>query len=119
MDLQHAAQRAHRMLPAMILDERVLHQDPLAKYAAAFFKMSRYSVTRLNSASSRLSLAACSSWASRFSPGIPTLDLWVRAPLRHPKPGCHKLDCKATLRDLSERFDLEFFGELLIAYDIS
>ena len=33
----------------MILDEGVLHLDSFAKYAAAFFSMSRSSVTRINS----------------------------------------------------------------------
>jgi hypothetical protein len=46
------------MLMLMIFDEGVLYPDSLAKYAAAFFRMSRSSVTRLSSASNLLSLAA-------------------------------------------------------------
>ena len=59
--LQYVAQRTHCMLLLVIPDERVPHPDPLAKYAAAFFKTSRSSVTRFNSASNRLSLAVWSS----------------------------------------------------------
>jgi hypothetical protein len=53
------------------------------QYAAAFFKILRSSVTRFNSASSRLNLR----------------------------------DRKVPLRDLPNRFNLEFFGELLVTHD--
>src|SRR6185312_713634 len=49
----HPAQRSHRMLRLVCLDERVPHPDTLAKYVAAFFRMSRSSVTRLSSDLSR------------------------------------------------------------------
>lgn len=50
MDLQHAAHHGNPVLVPMLLDERVLYSWSLAKYAAAFFKMSPYSWTRLRSA---------------------------------------------------------------------
>lgn len=53
MDLHHAAHRPHGMLFFMGTDEGVPYRDSLAKYAAAFFRMSRSSVTRRNSAFSR------------------------------------------------------------------
>ena len=52
-DLQHPTQTGHAMLVCMDLNERVLHRDSLAKYAAAFFKLSRSSVTRASSRFSR------------------------------------------------------------------
>src|SRR5215831_6152140 len=52
-DLQHPTQTGHAMLVGMDLNERVLHRDSLAKYAAAFFKLSRSSVTRASSRFSR------------------------------------------------------------------
>src|SRR5690606_18930015 len=50
MHIQDLAQAPHRMRPLMVLDERVPHPDCLAKYAAAFFRISRSSVTRRSSA---------------------------------------------------------------------
>jgi hypothetical protein len=46
---QHSAQWGQPKLPSSGLDEGVLHCDALAKYAAAFFKISRSSVTRVSS----------------------------------------------------------------------
>ena len=43
----------------MPLNKRVPHPDCLAKYAAAFFRMSRSSVTRLSSAFSRRTSSVC------------------------------------------------------------
>src|SRR5260370_18399607 len=40
-DVQHPALRRHRPDHAMSLDKGVSHRDSLAKYAAAFFRMSR------------------------------------------------------------------------------
>ena len=51
---------ANRKLTAMFIDKGVLHSGSLAKYFAAFFRISRSSVTRRNSA---LSLAI-SAWLS-------------------------------------------------------
>jgi len=48
----------HRVISRVLLDEGVLQPHSLAKYAAAFFKMSRSSVTRLSSARS-LRSSAC------------------------------------------------------------
>ena len=47
----------------MCLDERVLHPDCLAKYAEAFFRISRSSVVRLSSALS-LTISACNALKS-------------------------------------------------------
>ena len=45
------------MVVFMLLDKGVFHPDPLAKYLAAFFRISRSSVTRRNSSFSfRISL---------------------------------------------------------------
>lgn len=60
--LHDLTQAPHAVLPLMELDERVLHRDCLAKYAAAFFRMSRSSVTRLSSAFRRRNSLACDSW---------------------------------------------------------
>ena len=48
-DTQAAAHRPHRELLAMLGNKRVSHFASLAKYAVAFFKMSRSSVTRASS----------------------------------------------------------------------
>ena len=48
-DTQTAAHRPHRELLAMLSNKRVSHFASLAKYAVAFFKMSRSSVTRASS----------------------------------------------------------------------
>lgn len=53
------AHTAHAMLMFMALDKCVLHPDCLAKYAAAFFRMSRSSVTRLSSAFNLRNSSAC------------------------------------------------------------
>ena len=54
MNRHHPAQGADRKLLFIRLDESVPHMDSLAKYAVAFFRMSRSSVTRFNSALRRL-----------------------------------------------------------------
>ena len=59
----HLAQPSNRMVSARITNEGVSYPDILAKYAAAFFKMSRSSVTRLSSAFRRF-ISTC--WSSAF-----------------------------------------------------
>ena len=66
-DGKRAAEARHRMVRLLSPDKRVSHVDSLAKYAAAFFKMSRSSVTRANSRFSRAISAAGS--AGRPEPG--------------------------------------------------
>lgn len=56
--LEGLAKAPHRIISRVRLDESVLQPYSLAKYAAAFFKMSRSSVTRLSSARS-LRSSAC------------------------------------------------------------
>src|SRR5690606_11014920 len=73
-DLAHAQ---NAVLVFMALDERVLHPDCLAKYVAAFFRMSRSSVTRLSSAFRRRSSSACDNWAACWPGGI----WWARSQL--------------------------------------
>lgn len=51
---EHVAHAAHAELLVMPFDERVSHFASLAKYAVAFFRMSRSSVTRASSCFSRL-----------------------------------------------------------------
>jgi len=51
-DLQDPTHRPHLELGPVSVDERVPYSDPLAKYAAAFFKMSRSSCVRRSSARS-------------------------------------------------------------------
>ena len=46
MDAQATAHRPHRKQGAMLSDERAPHLASLAKYAVAFFRISRSSVTR-------------------------------------------------------------------------
>ena len=50
MDTQHPTHGDQTKLADVVANERVLGPYPLAKYAAAFFKMSRSSVIRFNSA---------------------------------------------------------------------
>ena len=50
MHPEHTTHRLQPELVRVIAHEGVLHPDSLAKYAAAFFRMSRSSVTRLSSA---------------------------------------------------------------------
>ena len=59
------AQLTNSMGLLVALDECVPHPDCLAKYAAAFFKMSRSSVTRLSSAFRRRNSSVCDSCSCR------------------------------------------------------
>jgi hypothetical protein len=43
-----------------------------------------------------------------------TLDPLVQAPARHTEPGSDILDRKAPLRNLSNRFNIEIFREMLV-----
>src|SRR5262245_11814566 len=54
-NLQNLAHPLDRKLFTLSSDKGVLHLSSLAKYAAAFFRMSRSSLTRSNSLRSRLS----------------------------------------------------------------
>lgn len=58
LDTQAPTHGADRKQQAVLGDERVLHFASLAKYPAAFFRMSRSSVTRCNSRFSRRTSAA-------------------------------------------------------------
>jgi hypothetical protein len=66
--VQHPAHPAQSELCPVLLDKRVLHSDCLAKYVAAFFRISRSSVVRLSSAFKRLS-SACIDFMSSMSTG--------------------------------------------------
>src|SRR6056297_1994319 len=69
VDPQHPAHGPDAELLAMRPDEGVLHWDSRAKYAVAFFRMSRSSVTR---ASSRFSRRFSASWSTPgFGDGSP------------------------------------------------
>src|SRR5690606_9988549 len=67
LDAQHPAHAGNAKFRQVRLHERVLRPYPLAKYAAAFFRMSRSSVTRRSSACSRRTSEACPASASRTS----------------------------------------------------
>ncbi len=54
VNAEHAAHATHTELLVMPFDKRVSHFASLAKYAVAFFRMSRSSVTRASSCFSRL-----------------------------------------------------------------
>src|SRR5690606_3314469 len=71
MHAEHTAHRGQPEFSCVFLHERVLHPDCLAKYAAAFFRMSRSSVTRRSSACNRLTSALCSTGALADAPGFP------------------------------------------------
>ena len=60
LDFQHATLPAHRPLSLMFPDEGVPQSDSFAKYAAAFFNISRSSVARLSSFCRRRILACAS-----------------------------------------------------------
>ena len=53
MNIQHPTEQANRPATDVVTDEGVPQSDSFAKYAAAFFNMSRSSVTRFNSFWSR------------------------------------------------------------------
>jgi hypothetical protein len=61
MDAQAATHHPHRERRAMICNKRVSHFASLAKYAVAFFRMSRSSVILASSRFNRRISAACSS----------------------------------------------------------
>jgi len=87
MQSEDFAHHPNRKLLAVFVDEGVLHSGLLAKYAAAFFRMSRSVVTRLSSAFSRAFSASISGLlASRgmFLPYffIQSYRLWVVVPSR-------------------------------------
>src|SRR6185503_16602784 len=73
-DLEHLAHTRDTKLFAVSSDKGVLHLSSLAKYAAAFFKMSRSSLTFSNSlrsrASSSLPAAARPDPGKAFSPRL-------------------------------------------------
>ena len=69
MDCHHGTQATYAMLLFLRPDKRVLHPDALAKYAAAFFRMSRSSVTRFCSAFRRRISAPYSSALARRCAG--------------------------------------------------
>jgi hypothetical protein len=61
VDAQAATHRTHRERGAMLGNKRVSHLAFLAKYAVAFFRMSRSSVTLVSSRFNRLISASLSS----------------------------------------------------------
>src|SRR5690606_23499806 len=67
---EHRTHASYRENGDMIANEGVPHWDCFAKYAAAFFKMSRSSVTRRSSAFRRRTSWACSP-VSRRTPSSP------------------------------------------------
>src|SRR5438128_5870564 len=75
-DAQHSTQRGNPELHVVVPDELVPHGSSFAKYAAAFFRMSRSSVTCLSSRFRRSS-SVCSSRdlrrAPRMARGAPVL----------------------------------------------
>src|SRR5699024_9860322 len=84
---QQAAHAAHPELLLMVSHEGVLHPDCFAKYAAAFFRMSRSSVTRRSSDLSRRISSAWSAAAARAGGDIPycfrhVYRLWIDTPSR-------------------------------------
>lgn len=60
MYIQNPTEQANRPTTAVVADKGVPHSDSFAKYAAAFFYMSRSSVTRFSSFWRR----RISAWAS-------------------------------------------------------
>ncbi len=81
VDPQYPAHRTHPEFPTVGLHEGVLCPYPLAKYAAAFFRMSRSSVTRRNSAFSRRTSAL---WSTSARCTTHSLYAWLR---KFGKPG--------------------------------
>ncbi len=67
-NIQPHAQSCKAILKAMLMNERVLHLLSLAKYAVAFFKMSRSSLTRPNSLRHCFN-SSCNAFASWMSQG--------------------------------------------------
>ncbi len=63
LNLKNTAYAGEFEFGSMGLSGRVLHSDCFAKYAAAFFRMSRSSILRLSSALS-LATSACSTFKS-------------------------------------------------------
>jgi hypothetical protein len=74
LNVQHPAHPAQSELCPVLLDKHVLHSDCLAKYAPAFFRMSRSSVVRLSSAINRLSFACIDFMSSMATGSLATLN---------------------------------------------
>lgn len=108
------------MLIFMPLNKCVLHPDCLAKYAAAFFRMSRSSVTRLSSTAQAAHLVGLRALRLELVRGhLPGLDPLIQAVLADAKPGRHLDHLVASFGDLLGRFGLEFFGASLLAHSTS
>ncbi len=80
----------HWITPAMRLHPGVLHRDSLAKYAAAFFRISLSSLASANARRSRLS-SASSSPAERFT-GAPPAGQPLSLPCRCRRIQFHILE---------------------------
>jgi hypothetical protein len=70
MHPQHSAHRPDRKFSPVPFDKRVLHRDSLAKYAVAFSRMSRSSVTRARSRLTRRNSDQSTASSSRILPGF-------------------------------------------------
>jgi hypothetical protein len=107
---------------SMLIDESVLHSGSLAKYRAAFFRISRSSSVRRSRARSlRISLFAsinidaCSAVLS----GLTALTPFVQAVGGDAQPFRHFGNGIATIDDLANRFVFEFWGISLVAHSTS
>ena len=70
MNLENTAHAGEFEFTSVSLNKRLLHSDCFAKYAAAFFRMSRSSVVRLSSALS-LAISASSTFKSLLQVRLP------------------------------------------------
>lgn len=116
IDLHDPTLRAHGILRLVRVNEGLPYRDSLAKYAAAFFRMSRSSVTRFSSAF-RQGFAAA--WVQCFlgSGAIKALDPGVQTVggcAQSPGDLCHGM----TVRDhLPDGLLLELIGVSRTAHD--
>ena len=101
----------------MIANERVPYPDALAKYAAAFRRMFRSSVTRFSSLPSRR--IPSSLLASRLASAPLARPCFLihsyRLVGRHPEPFGHLFNRLALLRHLPNRFPLELVRVSLLS----
>src|SRR5207302_10371112 len=79
---QQSAHPAYRVIVAMLLDPGVPHRDSFAKYAAAFFTISRSSLALASSRRSRAFSASTSETGRFTATAAPVLPTASPSPLR-------------------------------------
>lgn len=110
MDFKRKSKPPNGIVARSLLDKGVLQPHSLAKYAAAFFNMSRSSVTRLSSSVLIIVLLPfCLRLAVALYPGI-------EAMRRNAEAGRYLRDRQLLFDHLIDRWDFEFFGVTRVSH---